>query len=122
MISTLFTYRKGYNLRARAIASVAPKPLGKSFKARTLDQLSISGGVCCEYMVDDCYHHYIALVGWVLCFAWRRRIDTYPACHCRSLSSHLAVDRQEAVEINHSLLFLSSFSPNYRVRDRLVKL
>ena len=63
-------------------------------------------------MVDACYHYCATLVGWVLCFARRRLVDTYTARDCRNLSSHLAVDRQKAVEINYTLFFLLSFSPN----------
>jgi hypothetical protein len=65
-----------------------------------------------EYLVDDCYCYRVALGGWVLCFARRRRVDTYTARDCRDLSGRLAVDRQETLEIT----LLSFFIP-----DKLAK-
>ena len=65
------------------------------------------GGVCYEYeyIVDNCCYYCDTLGGWVLCFARRRRIDTYTARDCRNLCSRLAVDWQKTVEINHISLF-----------------
>ena len=58
-----------------------------------------------EYVVDDCYYCCSTLVAWVLCFARRRLADTYTACDCRNLGNRLAVDWQEAVEMNYTLFF-----------------
>ena len=66
---------------------------------------------CYEYLVDACHHCCYTLVGWVLCSARYRLADTYTARDRRNLSSRLAVDRQKAVEISHSLFFV----PNQRV-------
>ena len=56
-------------------------------------------------MVDNRHYYCDTLGGWVLCFARRRRVDTFTARDCRNLSSHLAVDWQKAVEINYTLFF-----------------
>jgi hypothetical protein len=58
-----------------------------------------------EYFVGDCYYYCVTLGGWVLCFARRKRGDTFTARDCRNLNSRLAVDRQKTVEIT-SLYFL----------------
>ena len=50
-------------------------------------------------MVDFSSCYCDTLVGWVLCFARRRRIDPHTARDRRSLGARLAVHRQKAVEI-----------------------
>jgi hypothetical protein len=69
-------------------------------------------------MVGDCHYYCGTLGGWVLCFARRRRINTYTARDCRNLSTRLAVYRQKAVEINYTL-FLKFHSK--LENNRLVK-
>ena len=45
------------------------------------------------------------LVGWVLCFARRRCVNTHTACNSSDFDTRLAPDWQKALEINDSLLY-----------------
>jgi len=52
-----------------------------------------------EHLVGDCRYYRDTLGDWVLCFARHRLADTHTARDRSSLNTHLAVHRQETVEI-----------------------